>query len=189
MLDGTLFAAVNHVLAQSPWATGRLSPFAGRVVRVTAGPWQLRFSIGADGYLGSAAAEHEGFDVDVELPADAPLRIARGYDQLMAAARISGAADLADALSFVFSRLRWDAEEDLSRLVGDIAARRLVGLVTSALTWQRAAARNVTENIGEFLTHEQALLTQQHEVGDLATGVASLGESLLRLESRLTRLR
>jgi ubiquinone biosynthesis protein UbiJ len=188
MFEQPVFAAINHVLAQSAWATARLAPFAGRVVRVSMPPFRLRFSISPQGFLARATTD-EGFDVDVSLPADAPLRLAHGYDQLMAAARISGAADFADTLSFVFSRLRWDAEEDLARFVGDIAAHRLSGLAGSFIAWQRSALANLGDNVGEYLTHEQPLLAQRQQIGTLSEGVAGLAAAVARLEMRLAQQR
>lgn len=188
MLDRAALAAFNHLLAQSAWARGRLAPFAGRQARVTMPPWRVDFSVTMDGWVAAPSGDGRSFDVEIVLPADAPLRLPQGFGPLMASARISGAADFAEALGFVLGRLRWDFEEDLSRLLGDVAAHRLAAAFGALVQWQRQAADNLVQNVAEYLRFEQPMLVGAAEAAQFGAGVAQLDEAVARLEQRLARI-
>lgn len=73
--------------------------------------------------------------------------------------RISGNADLADALGFVLRKLRWDVQQEaLSRVVGDIAAHRAID-VEGWLPAGIARPRRILSKIeGKVLGEEQPVL-------------------------------
>ena len=106
----------------------------------------------------------------------------------MADIRISGNADFADALGFVLRQLRWDGEEALSRLIGDIAAHRAVSTAREVATWHRNTARNVVENLVEYFGEERPLVVKKAALEDLAGDTAALRDDLARLEKRLRKL-
>ncbi|HEX5392179.1 MAG TPA: SCP2 sterol-binding domain-containing protein [Rhodocyclaceae bacterium] len=177
--------ALNHLLGQSGWARDRLKDFAGRSARLGVGPMGLHLAISDDGLFVAAAGEAAS-DVTINLPADAPLRFMRGgVAEVMKGAQVTGAADLADALGFVLRNLRWDAEEDLSKWVGDIAAHRLVRGAESVVAWQKDAAQRFAENLGEYLTYENPQLVRKAELDSFATEVAELAAALDKVEKRL----
>jgi ubiquinone biosynthesis protein UbiJ len=107
----------------------------------------------------------------------------------MADIRISGNADLADTLGFVLRKLRWDGEEALSRLIGDIAAHRSVGIVRNVAGWHRQSAQNCRE---PFRVPERrtAVLVKLTALEDLASARDSAGlrDDLARLDKRLRKL-
>lgn len=155
MLDLLVLGALNHLLAAAPWARRRLAPFAGRRARIAlsapAGAITLR--IAADGTcesLGNAAP-----DVEILLPAGALRAAIAGRGSLLRGARISGGADFAEALGDVLRHLDWDAEDDLSRWVGDIAARRLADAARSFLAGHADTVQRLADNLEEFLRHER----------------------------------
>lgn len=193
--DGILaqaaLATVNHLLRDAGWARQRLSPLAGRSARLLVGsgaqPFRLDFGIDAAGLLCQAEAGEP--DVEIEWPDDAPLRLLLcGRDKLLQNVRLRGDAELAEALRFVLPRLRWDAEEDLAKRVGDIAAHRLVGSFRGLLAWQRDAARRLAENAAEYFGEEQSLLATRTQHSADTQSLADLGAALERLELRLQRL-
>lgn len=186
MIDRLILGALNHLLGQADWARRQLSAFAGRQARFEMPPWHLAFAVSSDG-LFEAVGEGD-IDVTVVLPADTPLIALQGIDRAMAGAHVTGNAEFATALSFVLKNLRWDAEEDLSRVVGDIAAHRLVGGATQLLTWQREAARNVVENLAEYLGEESALLVPTRELARFREDLADFTTRIDRLEARVKTL-
>lgn len=185
MFSLPLLAAINHVLEQSEWAHKRLQPFANRGVRIAMGPFSLTFAIDDDGYLRSGATEVE---LDIMLPADAPLLALQDRERAMKSAKINGPADMAESLSFVLRHLRWDIEEDLSKAVGDIAARRIVSAFDAFIGWQVGAARNLADNFGEYFIDENPTLIKSAAVTDFAGEVEKLRSSLDRLERRIEAL-
>ncbi|MFZ5511350.1 MAG: ubiquinone biosynthesis accessory factor UbiJ [Pseudomonadota bacterium] len=186
MLDQIAIAALNFLLRRSPWSAQRLRPFAGREARLMLPPFTIDFRIDRDGLLQPALRATP--DVDIALPADAPLAALSGADTLMGKARISGSADFAEALGFALRNLEWDAEEDLSRLFGDMVAHRLAALGRSFAAWQAEAVRRLGENAAEYLQYENRQLASRREMDDFAAETRRLRRDAERLEERLVQL-
>lgn len=178
---------INHVLAQSDWAQTRLKPFAGRVARIDMPPFDVVFAVASDGSLQAPSAEAVA-DVTLTLPALSPLLLLQGMDALMRSVRLTGTVDFAEALSFVVRNVRWDAEEDLSKIIGDIAAHRLVGGARQFAGWQKQAGQNLAENLAEYFTEEQPMITKADDLAEFSNAVTTLRDDIARLEKRLQRL-
>jgi ubiquinone biosynthesis accessory factor UbiJ len=183
VIQTAILGALNHLLAQASWARRQLLPFAGRRARFEMPPWQLAFGVDGEGLFEAIAVPE--VDVTVSLPADGPLLALQGIDRLMATAHVTGNAEFATALSFVLKNLRWDAEEDLSRLVGDIAAHRLVGGLSVLAAWQKQASRNLAENLAEYLGEEAHLLTPAGELAMFRSELADFSHRLAHLQTRV----
>ena len=187
MLLGTALAAINHLLAGEDWARQRLAPFAGQTARLEFGALALPLSISADG-LFVAADRDAPADVTITLPADAPLRALTDRESLFTAAQLSGSAQLAENLGFVFRNLRWDVEADLAQFVGDIAAHRLVAVGGRVASWQRQQAFNLAANLAEYYTEENPTIARRDDVAGFCAQVADLPQQLDRLEARIAAL-
>ena len=188
MLDQAALNVLNHLLLGAAWARTRLAPFAGCVARLSLPPFRLGFVISADGMLTASDLEREDYDVEIALPVETPLLAMQGSEAVAKATRISGSAEFADALGFVLRNLRWDFEEDLSKLVGDIAAHRIAELLKSFGAWQAQAAQNLAENLAEYLTEEQPMVVNRRTLDTFFDAVNQLGDDLRQLESRIQRL-
>lgn len=186
-LPAPLMVAVNHLLGQASWAREKLAPFAGHAAQIQMPPFEAAFLINEDGYISMPEAE-AALEVSISLPATTPLLALQGKDAVMRAARIEGSAEFAEALGFVIRNLRWDAEEDLSKLVGDIAAHRMVKGTRDFAAWQQQAAQNLAENFAEYFTEEQPLIARQADVAEFAADIDRLRDDVARLEKRLQRL-
>lgn len=183
-----VLTALNHLLTQSPWARERLLPHHGRHACLDFAPLTLAFTITDNGTL-SASAIDATPEVTLSLPLGAAFTTAgNGLEALMAKVQVSGSADLADTLGFVFRHLRWDAEEDLSRLVGDIAAHRLINVGEKLARAPRQLANTVANHIGGYLAKDSTLLATHAEGKGFATDIQALETALLTLEARIGRL-
>lgn len=193
MLDFLVPAALNHLLAGADWARARLLPFAGSDLKLLAPPASLTLLVDKEGYFAPGGGESPA--VTLTLPAISPFSLLEGLGEgqaleaLLREARIEGKAEFAQTLGFVLRNLRWDYEEDLSRIVGDIAAHRIAGGVSGLLRWQRQAVRNLAENFVEYTTEEQPILLKPADARVFGEDVVRLGEGLDALEARLRRLR
>lgn len=187
MVESVFLAALGHLLAGAAWARARLAPFAGRSARIEMPPFAFCFAIDADGLV-RAGPDAATSDVVIRLPADTPLLLPRGLDKVMAGASVEGNAEFATELSFVFRHLRWDAEEDLSRLVGDMAAHRIVAAADRFIGWQKQAAQNLAANLAEYLARENPMLATAAEFAALRADINRLDADLNRFDSRLARL-
>jgi len=186
-LPAPLIAAINHLLGQAAWARDKLAPFAGHAAQIKLPPFEAAFLIGADGSISAPAPEAEP-EVSISLPAATPLLALQGKDAVMRAARIEGSAEFAAALGFVMRNLRWDAEEDLAKVVGDIVAHRIVAGTRELAAWQRQAARNLAENLAEYFTEEQPLIARRAAIADFSVEIDRLRDDVARLEKRLQQI-
>ena len=187
-----VLAAVNHVLGQADWARERLAAFAGRNARVTMPPFDAFIVVLDNGYISSpnqsaTDTSEQTADVTINLPASAPLLFLQGLPTLMRAVKLSGSVDFAEALSFVIRNLKWDVEEDLSKVVGDIAAHRLVGGAKRFASANASAAQNLAGNFAEYFTEEQPLIAQSAAIADFSREVDTLRDDVARLEKRIAR--
>jgi len=187
MADAVFLAALNHLLARADWARMRLLPFAGRTARIEMPPLVLVCEIAADGRLQPGPVPAAA-DVALRLPPDALFLLPLGQDKLMAQVTVEGNAEFATALSFVLRNLRWDVEEDLAALVGDIAAHRIVQGAVRLADWQSRAATNLAANLSDYLAIEQQVLVPAAELDALRDGIAGLDAGLGRAERRLAAL-
>ena len=189
MLSSAFLSATNHLLSQSGWARTRLQPHAGRTARLAIAPLaELDFSVSAKGYLAAWSGE-DAPEVLLRLAAvDLPRLLVDGLETAMRHVRIEGNAEFADALGFVFRHLRWDAEEDLSRVFGDIAAHRLVEGGKHLVGEGRRSLERVSGNLAEYLTEESPLLVPRNALAELSQDVIALRDALGRLDKRVSRL-
>ncbi|MGH8765825.1 MAG: sterol-binding protein, partial [Burkholderiales bacterium] len=124
----------------------------------------------------------------VRLRTDAPAAALRGEEYLLRAIDVQGNARLASEIMFLARHLRWDVEEDLSRLVGDIAARRIAGTARTLVAWHADALRRLAEGVVEYATEEARLLVRRDELAEVADAHARLRDGLERLELRIRRM-
>jgi ubiquinone biosynthesis accessory factor UbiJ len=188
MIEKAFAAALNHLLAAEPWARERLEPFAGETVELRAPPFPaFRLAVQENGLVSGATGEAAPSLV-ITLKAEAPAALLRGEEQFLRAVDVSGNAKLADVVMLLVRHLRWDFEEDLSRLVGDVAAHRLAGALRGFAAWQADAAKRLGEALSDYATEESRLLVRRAELDTLAGAAARLRDGVERLEQRIRRL-
>jgi ubiquinone biosynthesis protein UbiJ len=81
-----------------------------------------------------------------------------------------------------------DLEEELSGVVGDVAAHRLGEIARGVGKWGRAARSTMGANIREYLQEESRDVPSRYEVDRFATRVNALRDDVDRLEARIKRL-
>lgn len=187
MIDDAVPALLNHLLNQSSWARQRLAPFAGKHVGLSMPPVHARLRIAEEGWFG-AAADDAVADVEISLPAETPFLALRGIEKVMEAARIEGAAQFAAELSYVLKHLGWDYEEDLSRVVGDIAAHRVATGLAAFAAWQKRSAERLARDAVSYATEKHALLARRGDQRGFADDLAELRSALERSERRVQAL-
>jgi ubiquinone biosynthesis protein UbiJ len=180
-------AFLNHLLESAPWARERLAPFAGRTWRVELAPLpDLDFVVLETGLLDASDGAETNLVVTLT-PAAMPA-LARRDESVLREMTFAGDAALAAALQYLFRHLEWDVEEDLSRVVGDVAAHRIAGGARDFVAWQKEAALRLGQNFAEYLTEEADILAPQAEVSGFVRAVDDLRDAVDRLEKRIERL-
>lgn len=184
-LETPLVLALNRLLDAEPWARERLAPFAGETVELRAAPLPaLRLAIGAGGRIAPGVQASLVITLRPEsLPA-----LVQGEDHFMRTVGIEGNARLAQEVLHLARHLRWDFEEDLSRLFGDAAAHTLAGAACGFAAWQADAVRRLAAGFMEYAVEEGRLLAPRAQFADFAGEVSRLRDALERLEKRIEHL-
>lgn len=124
---------LNHVLMQESAATQRLVPQKGRVARVQWRHFYMALRITPAG-LFDMAPEGVTPDLRLEVTQTSPLDLAQAAlrgDR--PAVRIDGDVQFAGDIQWLADNLRWDLEEDLARLLGDVPAYTLASMARGAV--------------------------------------------------------
>src|SRR5690606_33362656 len=120
-----LVQLLNALLARESWSRERLRPHAGKVVRLVLGDFDVSLEISPSG--GIQATRQAVPNVVLTMAAqDLPRMLRADAHERMQAVRIEGEAALAHVVADLARDLRWDVEDDLAGLVGDMPARMLV---------------------------------------------------------------
>jgi ubiquinone biosynthesis accessory factor UbiJ len=102
--------------------------------------------------------------------------------------QITGDAEIVARYRDLLELARPDWEEELSRLIGDLPARRLSLAAQAALSWARGFARTAGANVAEYLQEESRALVSKPEVEEFLANVDELRETADRVEARIARL-
>ena len=186
MLSTVAAAAINHLLRREGWARERLQPFAGRVARLAVPPTAVTLTVTAAGEV--AAAENVEPDVTLTVAAGSLFDVLRDPQAAASRTQVAGDGDFAEAISYLFTHLRWDVEEDLSRVVGDVAAHRIANFGRDLAHVPGRVAETVTRSVATYLRDESGPVPSRIEVEAFNHAVNVLRDDAARLEKRLERL-
>ena len=191
MLTATIENFLNRGLPRSPRAQQLCAELAGRRIAIEA-PAMARVLVESTGNSlritrGSLPADAEVIGGPLSLlalsgsAAQAPLS---GGD-----IEVRGDAELAQKFQELARLLKPDPEEELSLLIGDVAAHRIGRLARGALGWSRGAAATLWQDVGEYFSHDRGDLVSREEGEQFLRGVDALREDVDRLDARLELLK
>lgn len=207
--------AFNHLLRQNDWARARLAMFAGRRVSIglesaslsRLAPPRLTARITGEGLLDTsketaaaapgedhvqAAADAPRFDVEMHVRpsfAAAGALLREGTRGLAPYVRIEGEVMLAAALAEVAERMRWDPEEDLSRITGDVVAHRIGRGVGAARDAMREFRTRFAGSVGRRFADASGTLVAREELESLRTTIDALEARVSACEAKRRRRR
>ena len=176
--------ALNHVLRSAPLAMERLRKHAGLTAAFQVGPVTLAFTVQTTGEV-TAALPEATRDLTVRISPFLLPRLAAREEAAWREVEMRGDAELAQEISFLARHLTWDIEEDLSHVVGDVAAHRMVAGVRAATRWTREAGLRTAQGAAEYWTEEAPLIASRVKVEDFVRGVGELRDAVERLEKRV----
>jgi ubiquinone biosynthesis protein UbiJ len=101
---------------------------------------------------------------------------------------LTGDAATAQRFQKLLGYAKPDVEEELSRVVGDVAAHRLAELGRGVRNWARAASTTMGNNVREYLQEESRDLPTRYEVDRFSSDLGVLRDDVERLAARLRRL-
>src|SRR3989304_3935092 len=179
-------AAINHLLRSASWARERLMPFAGKTAHFVLAPFAVTLTIRDSGEAGPPPPAPA--DASFTLTPGVALRLLASDKNAWQEVQMSGDTELAREVLFVAQNLRWDAEEDLSRVFGDILAHRMVQAASGFKHWQLQAADSIARSAAAYWNAEQPLIATRHDVERFVREVDALRDDVARAEKRIQQL-
>jgi len=101
---------------------------------------------------------------------------------------LTGNAETAQAFQQLLGYGTPDVEEELSRLIGDVAAHGIGDVARSIGRWGRDVHATLEQNVAEYLQEERGALPSRWEVDDFRQRVDTLRDDVDRFEARLRQV-
>lgn len=188
MLASTAIIPLNHLLRRESWARKRLQASAGKVIRLHIPSFAtLSLIIQDNGELAVASADAVPH-ATIRLPHNRIPELLRHPEDTDRHIRITGDRAFATGLIAIARHLRWDIEQDLSMLTGDMLAHRLTKTARSLIQWHQETARNLSQAVAEYWLEEQPLLAKPPYISQFSRHVSELWNQTGQLEQRLQTL-
>ncbi|SHF60728.1 ubiquinone biosynthesis protein UbiJ [Lampropedia hyalina DSM 16112] len=135
---------VNHVLQQEPQAQERLATQRGKAVFISWRQFHMQVKITPAGLL-DLDEDHATNHLLLEITETSPSALARdAIHGQKPPIRIAGDVQLASELNWVIDNVRWDLEDDLARLIGDVPAHKVSNVARRVAQELRGFAQNAT---------------------------------------------
>jgi ubiquinone biosynthesis protein UbiJ len=123
---------LNHVIQSEPEAMARLARQKGQRIELVWDRIQLQLTPTPAGLL--ERGRFEGFDLRLTVTEESPVSLASALAKGdKPKVRVEGDVQLAAEINWLIDHVRWDAEEDLARLVGDAMAHTLAQAARKAM--------------------------------------------------------
>lgn len=178
---------IQHLLAQNAWSAPLLQPFASKSVQLNFVLFRTSLVILENGSLAIAGVTNIP-DATITIPPSLLLRLMAKDESAKLQIKVDGDTHLATALAKVLSQVRWDYEDDFSKLVGDIPANKIGEFARHSLGTVKDSATNLADMLSEYWQEEKPMLAKKRHVEQFNTEVDTLRADVERLEKRLNKL-
>jgi ubiquinone biosynthesis protein UbiJ len=179
--------AINRLTGAAPLARERLARFAGKTAVFRVGPLPVALTVQTTGEV-LPARESAASDLEVRLSPFLLPRLAAHDEAAYREVETTGDVEFAGEVAFLAKHLKWDVEEDLSRVVGDAAAHRMVSVARDAAAWGKDASERLAAGAAEYWTEEDPLIASRVKVEGFIAGVTELRDAVERLDKRIEKL-
>ena len=183
-----ILKAINHVIEQEKWARDLLLSREDQIIAISlpVGNFQLVIQNG----LLTNTSDNTGLAaVSLEISQEAIWAFLReGKSGAMKFVRISGDVDFAADLNRLAADLKWEAEEDLAKLIGDAPSRRI--LLESKKLFQQAslAVDDFKLGLRDYLVNEKNTLLGAQQFNEFKSEIRLLRYQLDRTEKKIIQL-
>lgn len=193
LLIASVETAFNRYLSLDPEALPRLADMEGKIIAIEIKGLNecLYLFPGDDGIM--VLSDFDG-DADTTL-SGTPLALAKLSLSEDAAAvlfsgdvTISGDTRLGHRFKKILAQVDIDWEEQLSKVVGDIAAHQVGNALRGFGQWFDRSKHSMELDAGEYLQEESRLLPARAEIERFIHQVDELRESVDRLQARMQKL-
>ncbi len=186
-------ALLNRGIKDSASARGICNALEGRSLAIVLQPMdtRMRLVVQAGELILPESAGDEPADVELRSSGlgFARLLLSDPEDILRSGAvHIDGDPELAEQFRALLTMVRPDPEEELSKIVGDVAAHQLGNTARGLRDWSGRAARGFGRSVSEYLREERRDLPTQAEVQHHLDTVDEFSSAVDRAEARLQNL-
>jgi ubiquinone biosynthesis protein UbiJ len=185
--------AINRYLAMDAASLARLGEMSGKVIAVELRGLDITLSMAPHAGGIQLLKDYAGApDTVISGTPLALVRVGAGGDRgalFAGEVEIRGDVALGQRFEAVLRGIDIDWEEQLSRLVGDVAAHQVGNLVRDTLAWGAKSADILRRDLGEYLQEESRQVPHPSEVEAFVAAVDTLRDDAERLEARIRRLR
>ncbi|MSP86164.1 MAG: hypothetical protein EXR38_04010 [Methylotenera sp.] len=187
MLKAFSTRLLQHLIAQNSWANGLLQPFASKSVQFNIGFISTHLVILEDGSL-AIAGETNIADASITISPSLALRLIARDEAAKLQLVIEGDTHLAAELAKVLANMRWDYEDDISNIVGDISANKIGNFARDTTKSVKQASINLAEMLSEYWQEEMPLISKKRHIEEFNTQVDTLRADSARFEKKLAKL-
>jgi len=180
--------SLNHLIEQERWAHNLLLPREGQSIAITLpiGDFQIEIQ---EGIFVNASDRTNPPSVSLTIPQEAIWTFLKeGKSGAMKFVRISGDIDFAAELNRLAADLKWEVEEDLSKILGDATARRVVLESQKMLRQTQLAMNDLKGGIRDYLVYEKSILVDSQQMSDFKSELRLLRDQIDRAEKKVNQL-
>ena len=191
MLKPVATRFLQHICSQNQWSKPYLLPFVGKTIAFNLVLIKANIIILEDGSLaiaGDSEGEIASPEANIYLPLSLALRILAGDEAAKMQIKVEGDTHLATEFSKVLQNMRWDIEEDLSQVVGDITANKIGSTTKKIFSTAKQQTIDAAEMLSEYWQEEKNILAKKRHVEQFNADVDTLKSDVARAEKRLQNL-
>jgi ubiquinone biosynthesis protein UbiJ len=187
MLKGLSTSVMQHLLAQNAWAAPMLKPYAGQSVQLNFVLFKTTLVILENGSLASAG-ETNIPDAIITIPPSLLPRLIAKDESAKLQIQVDGDTHLATTIAKVFAQIRWDYEDDFSKVIGDVPAYQIGEFARNTTNTVKQTSINLAEMLSEYWQEEKPMLAKKRHIEQFNTDIDTLRADTERLEKRLNKL-
>jgi ubiquinone biosynthesis accessory factor UbiJ len=178
---------LQHLTQQNSWSKAYLLGFSGKTIQFDFVLLKANLIILEDGSL-ALGGETMPPEANIHLSPSLALRILAGDEAAKTQIKIDGDMHLATELAKVLQNMRWDYEDDLSQLVGDIPANKIGNFGRKTAQTVKDTSINLAEMLNEYWQEEKPMIAKKRHVEQFNADVDTLRADVARFEKRLAQL-
>lgn len=184
-----VLAIINHLIAQEEWAGKLLDKHLGKVVKLKLPIGEFALQVRPGGFMNAHLREQTPIQVQLEIAKEAVTAALSGGKSAAAKhVKISGDVDFAHDLSSLASNLRWEAEENLAKWIGDAPAHRIGIEARKFANSGKKAILDLQGGLRDYFVHEKETLITTEALEEFKKDLRELRDGVDRAEKRVERL-
>ncbi len=185
--------AINHALALDPDTLKKIEPLNNKVIKIKINPLEIDFFMRftknsimlLPDYAGEPETQIDSSPLGLIRLSLLPASKVRSLfnDQI----KITGDAELGQAVKQLFDGIDIDWEGHLAHFTGDVVAHQMGRFVRRGQRFKQSLKNSLKQNLGEYLQEEARLTPPREALEDFMNDVDALTLEVERLEAHINQ--